>query len=380
MKVLAIVNKNFSKEYADITVKPITIDGHLVHFSLLDIEDPIFDEKAKENEQMVFVRKKAFSLNYRDKGFIFSAAKFFETHPAALSYFPFGSDFCGVVEKVGPGVETLQVGDHVICNDAYPFSGHKGVLPGIATNNASKELEVFHYSKLIKLPAGISIEQAAAAAVGAQTGYSMIRRTNVGPNDHVLITAGSANTSLFLLAALRHRCKNIYVLSTSLQHKDKLLGLGATHFIHYNTALDFQDPKQPMNAFVEKGVVFNVVFDPFNDLYLDKVVDHIDYFGQYITCGVFNQSDSHTKLPIVNESATVTDLLHFAIFKNVSFIGNCLGSTEDLVNAITDMEKGTMQVVIDTVFEEDDFEAFIQRSYVDRNRFGKVVMRYTDEA
>jgi len=70
---------------------------------------------------------------------------------------------------------------------------------------------------------------------------------------------------------------------------------------------------------------------------------------------------------------TPTDLLSYAVLRNVRFIGNCLGSDEDLSNAIRDFATGSYQVVIDSVHRGDQVANFFNRTFTAKDRFGKVV-------
>ena len=58
-------------------------------------------------------------------------------------------------------------------------------------------------------------------------------------------------------------------------------------------------------------------------------------------------------------------------------MGNCLGTTEDLKNALQDYASGDLKVIIDSVFTGNQVGAFFDRTYNAPDRFGKVVYRYS---
>jgi hypothetical protein len=65
---------------------------------------------------------------------------------------------------------------------------------------------------------------------------------------------------------------------------------------------------------------------------------------------------------------------------NLSIIGNCLGLHADLDAAVADYEAGRFQIPMDSTFTGEDAPGFLNRTYCDRSRFGKVVFRYDDAA
>ncbi len=166
--------------------------------------------------RQVVVQKTGFFCNYRDQGWILHARESLEKPKALEKTLGVGSDFVGVVVATGEEVETLQVGDRVISNSCYPPE-IEGTEFGIPSNQASARLEVFHEYKLMKIPDAMPDEVAAGFTVGAQTAYAMIKRMNIKSSDKVLLTAGTSNTSLFILNALQQSPAPVYVLTTRAQ-------------------------------------------------------------------------------------------------------------------------------------------------------------------
>ena len=65
-----------------------------------------------------------------------------------------------------------------------------------------------------------------------------------------------------------------------------------------------------------------------------------------------------------------------AMINNIQIIGNCLGQTDDLANAIQDYIAGKLPVVIDSICSGDQISDFFTRTYHAKDRFGKVIYRY----
>ena len=61
-----------------------------------------------------------------------------------------------------------------------------------------------------------------------------------------------------------------------------------------------------------------------------------------------------------------------SIVKNVSIIGNCLGTTDDLTRALKLQEEKNFKPIIDKVYSASQGAEFVERSFFDFGRFGKV--------
>jgi NADPH2:quinone reductase len=95
-----------------------------------------------------------------------------------------GVEAAGVVDAIGPGVDTLNVGDHVA------YSG----LPG-----AYAESRLAPAERLVKIPPGVSDETAAAMMLQGMTAQYLIRRTyKVKGGDTILIHAAAGGVGLIL--------------------------------------------------------------------------------------------------------------------------------------------------------------------------------------
>jgi NADPH:quinone reductase-like Zn-dependent oxidoreductase len=66
------------------------------------------------------------------------------------------------------------------------------------------------------------------------------------------------------------------------------------------------------------------------------------------------------------------------MMRNLSIVGNCIGLASDLEHALRDYEAGRLACAVDSVFGGTDTEPFLERTYNDRSRFGKVVFRYVE--
>ncbi|MEH1770601.1 MAG: zinc-binding alcohol dehydrogenase family protein [Nostoc sp.] len=339
---------------------------------LVETKDIQFDKNSLQNQFKVLVKKTAFSCNYRDKAIIFEAT----IKSPEDSFFVVGSDFVGEVVDIGSEVIGLKIGDRVIANNAYPESGVPGVIAGIPSNSESKEYQVFHQVKLMKIPRQIPDEVAAAFSIGAQTSYSIVRKLNPTKGANILVTAAKSNTSLFVINALKKYDVNIYATTTSKLFEDELKALGVKEVILVDSKANSLLENQSIQKITAKTGGFNCVFDPFFDLYLEQVVQLMAIGGKYITCGIYDQYCELINQPFTPSSSNLNRVISYVMTNNLEIIGNCIGLTEDLQNAIQDYVSGDLKVIIDSVFTGNQIGAFFERTYNAKDRFGKVVYKY----
>lgn len=373
MKNIAICGSNVKNLITSPSfVNTIEIDEVTVSCGLIHTEDVKFDNQLPENQYHVLVRIIAFSCNYRDKSLIFQITK----NAPASRFYIVGSDFVGEVVDVGSCVTNFKIGDRVIGNNNFPNSGVEGVLPGVVTNKASKEYQVFHEVKLMKIPPEMPDEVAAAVSINAQTAYSMVRKLGITEGSNVLVTAAKSNTSLFAINALKKYKANVYATTTSMNFADALKQMGVKKLISIDsnsTELLSDDVVQELQQEISH---FDFIIDPFFDLHIGKLIQSLAPGGKYITCGIYDQYCS-----LIGKEFNYTGLPALQIFdvmmlKNLQIIGNCLGNTDDLINALDDYASGNFNVVIDSVFKGNQVAEFFDRTYNAKDRFGKVVYKY----
>ena len=362
MRALAVLSPSLYEKTDAQKRHLFSIDSHQIPLGFVTASMPEFDENADNFANYVFVRKISFSLNYRDLGIIENAWRKIKEADRE-TYYPIGSDFCGIVEKVGKNVTTLSKGDKVIGNNFYPFLENNS-MPGIPSNHSSREFEIYHSGKLMKIPDGIPAEQAGSMSIGVQTAMSMIRKANIKEGENVLVTSITSNTSFFFLSLLREKKCNVYGLSYSGKNTDAV----KNHFPFVKEIFNFKENQLSDNLY------FDVVLDAFSDTYLVPLTSHLNVNARYLTCGVYNQSSEKIKaVEKINLTLLIADLMT----RNVQLIGNCLGSGEDLKNGINGFTDNTL--VIDQTFtKEESIQDFLDKTYnVEGDKFGKVAFMYT---
>jgi NADPH:quinone reductase-like Zn-dependent oxidoreductase len=350
--------------------------------ALVDLGDVQFIPDRPDNDEYVLVKTRAFSCNYRDRGLMLQRMRLLDerTLRSADEFFcaGIGSDFVGDVIAIGKNVEQIRVGDRVIPNASFPRTGYDGVRPGVPTNSASCRLHVLHFSQIVKVPPSMPDEAAAGFSIGYQTAYGMVRRLHLRDESNVLVTAAGSNTSLKLLQVLRKHHLNVYALTSKGHRTAELKAAGAKEIFVVPRELQNLWEHAQLTAAYRETEGFDAILDPFSDFYLGRLVEFVATGGAYITCGIKNQFASIAGSQGFAQAKSTSLVLALCIKKNITIMGNCLGTREDLETAISDFESGMIGVQIDSVFTGSELGGFFHRSFGAEDRFGQVVYRYAN--
>lgn len=335
----------------------------------IELEQPSFDSGDPSNREYVLLRVNAFSCNYRDKALLLENYNLIKRldHP----YVPFGSEFSANVIAIGKDVHDFQVGDRVMSNCSYPESGVEAVLPGVATNFASLGWLRLHRKKLIKTPNTLSDIEAACFSLGSQTAAGMIRRSRilVDGGNPIVLSARSV-TSLFIIQQLVSYQFYPLCLSTTAWSEPEIKKIYPARVEQIDHGIALNDP-------IRNNVTH--AFDPFFDMNIGRALHYLQTDGTYITCGLRDQHPLLSNDTPNNVEPIVRGALGQSIVKNVSLLGNCLGTTEDLERAIQLQNITKMSPIIDREYKLSQGINFMQRSFFDFNRFGKCVLVYENQ-
>ena len=161
----------------------------------------------------VLLRQTAIGLNYIDT--YHRSGLYAVTLPSGL-----GVEGAGVIEKLGPGVSDLKIGDRV----AYS-SGALGAY-------AERRLQAA--DRLVTIPAGISDQQAAAMMLQGMTVEYLIRRTfAVKAGMTVLLHAAAGGVGLIASQWLKHLGATVIGTAGSPEKLALAKANGCAHVIDY---------------------------------------------------------------------------------------------------------------------------------------------------
>ncbi|WP_135468320.1 quinone oxidoreductase family protein [Crenalkalicoccus roseus] len=155
------------------------------------------------------VRHEAVGLNYIDVYFRTGLYKA-PSLPVTI-----GMEGAGVVEAVGEGVTDLKPGDRV---------AYAGALGAYA------EARCVPADRLVKLPEGISTEQAAAMMLQGMTAQYLLRRTyRVQPGDTILLHAAAGGVGLIMVQWAKHLGATVIGVVSTPEKAELIKAHGADH-------------------------------------------------------------------------------------------------------------------------------------------------------
>jgi len=227
------------------------------------------------------VRHKAVGLNYIDT-----------YHRTGLYPMPLpsgiGLEAAGVVEAVGPGVSELKAGDRV----AYA-NGPIG---------AYSELKVHPVDRLVKIPDGISFEQAASMMLQGLTVQYLLRRLHVVPKAGDTILFHAAAGGIGLIACQWAKALGVNLIGTvGSEEKAKLAREhGAAHTIIY-TKEDFQARVMEITG----GKKVPIVYDSVGKDTFMKSLDCLQVRGLMVSFGNASGPVGPTDLGILSAKGSL---------------------------------------------------------------------------
>jgi len=252
--------------------------GSLDDFSLTTVSVPV------PGTGQVRVRVEATALGFVD-GLIVQGR--YQIKPP-LPYIP-GGEIAGVVEAVGPGVETVQAGDRVV---TWQLGG--GLAEQVVLD--ARDIDV--------LPSGLPSQAAAAMLVDFQTShYAVCELARVAAGETVLVFGASggvgsaavqmaANTGAFVIAA-----------ASTDDKRNAALALGARATVDYTR----QDWREELKRVAPGGVV-DVVVDPIGGSSFEPAFRSLAKDGRYLVIGF--ASGTIPSLPV-----------NLALLKSASLVG-----------------------------------------------------------
>lgn len=179
---------------------------------------PVQTEVQDPEPGCVQVRAKASSLNFRD---VMIASKLYPASPGVPTNM--GSDYAGIVQKIGQGVTTVKPGDEVIAL-------HVGHVENGAVKDNCHFIRTFNVFEecVCRKPANISFEAAACIPTVFLTAYiGLVKLAHLQPSEKVLIHSAAGGVGLSAVQIARWRGAEIYATAGTEEKRRFLLEHGA---------------------------------------------------------------------------------------------------------------------------------------------------------
>ncbi len=186
--------------------RPLVVDGHVV------------------------LRVRASSFNYHDVFTVKGMPGIKVPLPVVI-----GLDLAGEVAEVGAGVAGWKVGDRVLVN---PVNKKKGLM-GEMFDGGMAEYCLVSADQLIKMPDGVSFEDAASLPVAYGTAHRMlITHNTIKKGDRVLILGASGGVGTGCVVLSKLLGAHVIACASSEEKMARLRQIGADETIDY-TKVDF---------------------------------------------------------------------------------------------------------------------------------------------
>lgn len=237
----------------------------------------------------VVVSVKACGVNFPDTLIIQGKYQFKPTMP-----FSPGSEVSGIVKEVGEGVDTVQVGDHVIA-----FTGWGGFAEEVVTEA----------SKLITLPGDIDFVTAAAfTLVYGTTHHALKDRAQIKAGETLLVLGAAGGVGLASVELGKVMGARVIAAASSAEKLAVCQQLGADELINYTT----EDLRERIKT-LTWGNGVDVIIDPLGGAYSEPALRSIAWNGRFLVIG-FAAGDI-PRIP-----------LNLALLKGCSIVGVFWGS------------------------------------------------------
>jgi len=293
----------------------------------------------------VLVRLRAASLNHLDvwlrKGL-----------PSVPKPRILGADGAGTVAALGPGVDGLVEGDVVLLNPGLDDGTR---IVGEHMDGTHAELIAVPAEYLHPVPAGLSLEEAAAFPLVFATAYRMLAtRAGLREGEWVLVWGIGAGVATAALAIAKALGAHVVATSTRPEKLERALELGADA------------------AVATDGDVVAEVRELTNGRGADVVVEHVGEAtwktslqvarkeGRVVVCGATSGPN-----PPAN--------LHRVFWKQLSILGSTMGTRADFAAVYDLVASGRARPVVDRVFPLE--EAAAAHEHLERgDQVGKIVL------
>ena len=306
---------------------------------LLDLPSP------KPQAGQVVIGVKACGVNFPDTLMIQNKYQFKPPMP-----FSPGGEVAGIIEEVGEGVTTLQVGDRVLA-----LTGWGGFAEKVVAEAAT----------VLPIPAGMDFVTASSTMYTYGTSYHALKnRADLQAGETLLVLGAAGGVGLAAVQLGQLMGARVIAAASTDEKLEVCRQLGASETINYTT----QDLRETIKVLTNgKGV--DVVYDPVGDAYTEPALRSIAWKGRYLIVG-FAAGDI-PKIP-----------MNLPLLKGCSVVGVFWGafaknepaqSQRNFLDLMTWMKQGKLQQHLYGTYALEEAPQAL-RALMDRKVVGKAVV------
>ena len=308
----------------------------------------------------VLVRMRAASLNYRDVMVITGTYNPRMKMPAV----PF-SDGAGEIAAVGDGVTEWAVGDRVcpifvqqwLDGEVSETTRRTALGAGAQWDGVLREFAVFDASSVVRVPEGLSFEEASTLPCTAVTAWHALSVSGHLKAGESVLTLGTGGVSIAALQTAKLFGSRVIATTSSEAKAAKLRALGADDVINYTEREDWDvavmelTGKRGVDHVIEVGGAGTLA----RSLNAVRVGGHVALIGALSGGG-----------------GAVDPIQIF--MKSVRLQGIFVGSREMFRDVIRAIDEGGVRPVIDRTFEFDQVPEALEYMRSGAH-FGKIVVQ-----
>jgi alcohol dehydrogenase len=316
-----------------------------------DFPDPV------PGEGDVVLRVRATSFNYHDVFTRRGMPGIKISMPAII-----GLDVAGEIVSIGAGVQGWAIGDRVVVD---PINRIEGGLMGETQHGGLAELCRARAHQLIRLPDGVSFEQAAALPCAYGTALRMMH-TNGGvkAGEKVLILGASGGVGVCCVQLAKLAGATVIACAGSAEKEARLRDLGADHTINY-IEQDFVKATyglygKPVRRGEGSDRGVDVVVNYTGGDTWTKSLRVLRVGGRLLTCGATAGYDP-------------AEDIRFIWTFELKVLGSNGWAKEDVVTLLNLVQAGKLKALVDETFPLERAAEALQR-IEDRKVFGKLVV------
>jgi NADPH:quinone reductase-like Zn-dependent oxidoreductase len=280
-----------------------------------------------------------------------------------------GADGAGQISAIGPGVESVEVGDRVVINSNlscghcdYCLSGRDNMcrewhLLGETIRGTYAEYVVVPDTNVVKLPDGFDVHQAAAAGLVFHTAWhSLITRGKLRAGETVLIVGASGGVNTASIQIARLAGAEVYVVGSNPEKLDLAQSLGGQHLIDRSKEDNWS----------------KAVYSMTNREGVDVVVDNVGAGSMPLSMRAARKGGRI--LTVGNTGGPKFEIDNRFIFgKHLSIIGSTMGTHADFATVMNLLFEGKLNAVVDQQFPLSK-AAQAQQRLAEGEQMGKITL------
>lgn len=316
-------------------------------------------EKPTPGFGQVLVRMTAASLNYRDLMVV--EGKY---NPKLKRPMVPLSDGAGVVEKVGPGVTSFQPGDRVVSCffdkwiDGSITREKAASARGGAIDGVLREYALLSEEGVVKSPAGLSDEEAAALpCAGVTAWHALFEEQPATPGQSVLLL-GTGGVSIFALQFAKAAGLKVIITSSRDEKLERAASLGASSTINYKSHPKWDEEARTLTG----GMGVDHVIEVGGSDTLPKSLRAVRMAGTVSVIGVLGGVDI---------AVSPTSILMNALRVQGIYVGS--RAMFERMNRVIELHE--LKPIIDRVFAWTDYKQAL-RHMQSQQHFGKICLRF----